>query len=370
MGITATAGLLAAGLSEAAAAGVVAVGGTALTGAAVGAGVGAAGSAISGGDPLKGALTGAVTGGLTGGLGSAFGGAGGALTSALGSQTAANALIGAGSGALGSAVTGKDPVIGALYGGAGGAAAGMAGAFDASGQLAVTPPLGESIVPPIPPSLDAAGNPIGSSTGGTLSGAGEAGALSGVNAQSANVAKNIGSDSTSSLKSIFSNPTLLLGALSAVSSMGNKPQQGTYPLPGPSSVTANLGPLYNASLQTNAPGRTAVTPSVPNYYTYGSVPGGVTYFQGNTLRNYGFAEGGAANENGEFMTDPYGSNRVDGPGGPKDDLVPAALSNGEYVLTAKEVSDISGKSNSAGADKLDRLRKTGALSQVLRRIAA
>jgi hypothetical protein len=45
-----------------------------LISAAVGAGTGAAGSAISGGDPLKGALTGAALGAVTGGVGSSIGG--------------------------------------------------------------------------------------------------------------------------------------------------------------------------------------------------------------------------------------------------------------------------------------------------------
>ena len=50
------------------------VGEAMLISAAVGAGTGAAGSAISGGDPLKGALTGAAMGAVTGGIGSSIGG--------------------------------------------------------------------------------------------------------------------------------------------------------------------------------------------------------------------------------------------------------------------------------------------------------
>ena len=76
------------------------VGEAMLISAAVGAGTGAAGSAISGGDPLKGALTGAAMGAVSGGIGSSLGGAG-ALTgtaseSALNAQIANEALIGAG----------------------------------------------------------------------------------------------------------------------------------------------------------------------------------------------------------------------------------------------------------------------------------
>jgi hypothetical protein len=57
-----------------------------LISAAVGAGTGAAGSAISGGDPLKGALTGAAMGAVTGGIGSSIGGL---------ANTSAGALSGA-----------------------------------------------------------------------------------------------------------------------------------------------------------------------------------------------------------------------------------------------------------------------------------
>jgi len=62
------------------------VGEAMLISAAVGAGTGAAGSAISGGDPLKGALTGAAMGAVTGGIGSSFGAA---------ANTGAGALSGA-----------------------------------------------------------------------------------------------------------------------------------------------------------------------------------------------------------------------------------------------------------------------------------
>ena len=74
------------------------VGEAMLISAAVGAGTGAAGSAISGGDPLKGALTGAAMGAVSGGIGSSLGGAG-ALTgtaseSALNAQIANEAALG------------------------------------------------------------------------------------------------------------------------------------------------------------------------------------------------------------------------------------------------------------------------------------
>jgi hypothetical protein len=78
------------------------VGEAMLISAAVGAGTGAAGSAISGGDPLKGALTGAALGAVTGGVGAGFSGAastganiaGTATETALNEQIAKEALMG------------------------------------------------------------------------------------------------------------------------------------------------------------------------------------------------------------------------------------------------------------------------------------
>ena len=73
--------------------------------ALLGAGSGALVSGVTGGNPLYGALGGAFTGGLTG----AFGGAGGALDTATGGvlgSVGSDALIGAGVGTIGSALEG------------------------------------------------------------------------------------------------------------------------------------------------------------------------------------------------------------------------------------------------------------------------
>lgn len=92
---------------------------TPLAGAEIGAGLGAAGSAISGGNPLVGALTGGL-GGYSGAGG--FSGAGTQIGTALGAtgQTATglgNTLIGAGTGALTGELTGQGAGAGALTGG-------------------------------------------------------------------------------------------------------------------------------------------------------------------------------------------------------------------------------------------------------------
>lgn len=104
---------------------------TLIGGGLLGAGTGAAESAITGGDPLIGALT----GGATGIGGPLIGGAIGEAVPAL-AGTAANTIGGAAVGAAGAGLTGGDPLLGA----AGGAAGPLLGA--ASSELGITGPGG------------------------------------------------------------------------------------------------------------------------------------------------------------------------------------------------------------------------------------
>jgi hypothetical protein len=85
------------------------VGEAMLIGAAVGAGSGALGSAIQGGDVMQGALLGAGTGAIGGGIGGAFSGAG---------ATAAGGASGVGAGGAGSAVSSLSPTVTGLAGSA------------------------------------------------------------------------------------------------------------------------------------------------------------------------------------------------------------------------------------------------------------
>ena len=121
--------------------------------------------------------------------------------------------------------------------------------------------------------------------------------------------------------------------------------------------------------RSSVPGRSAVNPyasGLPSYSTYGGPE--QSFFSGNSLKNFGFAHGGALSQVREFTTEA-GRRHVQGPGTGTSDSIPARLSDGEYVLTAKEVSGIGRHSNEAGARKLDRLRKTGALAEILSRAA-
>ena len=49
--------------------------------------------------------------------------------------------------------------------------------------------------------------------------------------------------------------------------------------------------------------------------------------------------------------------RVKGPGGPREDMVPAKLSNGEFVMTARAVRGLGGGSRARGFRRMRRLMK-------------
>lgn len=315
----------------------------AVTKGILGAGGGALASGLTGGNPLTGALTGGIGGAAIG----AFGGASGPLAQALGvGGGTANALIGAGTGALGSSLSGGNPIMGALAGGAG-------------GYLSSYLPDGTPTPGGIDPSvLQQTGNATTSSTP----------AAGGVGAAASDAAGLFG-------KKGISGTALALGALAAgVSALGGKPQQvatsttGSTTTPGPESVQGALGPYFNQGLNKDVLGRQTNNPwaaGVPNYWTYGGPE--QSYFNNNSLRSFGFADGGAAyptDDGREFSTE-YGDSHVRGPGDGESDSIAARLSDGEYVLTAREVSDIGHGDNEQGALKLDKWRKSGVLSRML-----
>lgn len=310
-----------------------------------GAGVGALGSLLSGGDPMKGALTGGVTGGAIG----AFGGEGGALAQALGlSGPQVNALLGAAGGGLGYGLTGQNPLIGALLGGAGG--------YLYNGNT---------------PGGDAAANAAGARTDPNVGGT--AGVDAGYSAPAASdLVKSgmgggpLGKESAALTSKLggLDKTSLILGALAALGSTA-KPKQGTWQLPGPAQ-NPNVGPTWNASLNRNVPGRTAVNPyadPTPSYWTYGGPE--PTFFQGNTLRNFGFAGGGdvgalgraAMADGGQEVSTANGTHYVEGPGDGQADRIPAALSDGEFIVDATTVSRLGNGSNRRGAERLEEFRR-------------
>lgn len=316
----------------------------AIAGPILAAGLGAAGSAITGGDPLQGALIGGgisalggVTG-LTGGIGGALGETG---IPGLGSA------LGFGSSAL---PFGTPPSI------------------DAAGNItsAGTPPFGT------PPSIDAAGN----ITNG----------LTPLASQAATAAGGGGGGGSSKLGSIGSS----LVGLAALSSLTGGGAPSSVPLPGPGSTAATQGPYFNAGLQYQTqPTRNPMNPyagaPLSSYYTAGQRPE-PTYFGNNSLLNF-YTPATAPPQSAAPVTTPYpisyaarggqpqkgalalahggdgsrfstahGQNFVRGGGDGTSDSVPAELSDGEYVLTAADVSRIGRGSNDAGAKELDKFR--------------
>ncbi len=278
--------------------------------ALLGAGVGAGASALTGGSPLNGALIG-------GGLGAGYGaiGPGGPLNSTLFGDAA-----GAGS-------AGIDPSTGAMFG---------AGSMPTGTNVTGTAPTDSGGNSPTPVYNAPPSGGSGGGGGGGIAG-GDSGSTGGLFGGKIN------------------NTSLALGALAALGSAMSKPQQLPYGnTPGPAQVSANLGPYFNQPLNTNVPGRTPTTPNVPSYYKYGALPE-QQYFSGNSLQNFGFARGGPLRHIGFDSAQP--DRHVRGPGGPETDSIPARLSDGEYVMDARDVSRIGGGDNNRGAKILDHARK-------------
>ena len=101
------------------------------------------------------------------------------------------------------------------------------------------------------------------------------------------------------------------------------------------------------------------TGAQPNYWSYGGPE--QSYFSNNSAASYGFARGGAPH--GEWEVNRNGPH-VQGPGTGTSDSIPAMLSKGEYILTARDVARIGGGSNERGARILDTDRS--ALAKIVR----
>lgn len=269
--------------------------GTGLEGATIGAGLGAAEAGITGHNPLTGALTGGLTGGAVGGLG-------GVVGNALDiGPVAADALVGAGAGALGGAVTGGSPVSGAVSGGLGGALTGSLGTGGATpgggGGSAISSAAPSSVgldlvdgqfsgglgadITPNPAGAspyDAAGNPVGAvPTGETLDPASAASISHNIRAATASPTagaggttpsgttnwSNLSSDPLGTLISgAKNNPGLALGG-ALVGYEGLKQLQGLGVFPGYNQIVGAAGQLGAQATQ------------LQSYLTSGTLPPGV-----------------------------------------------------------------------------------------------
>ena len=289
------AGLMTTGLTAAGIGGATAAGISAVAAPAlVDAGIGAAGSALMG----KSAGTGAEMGGLFGALGGASGLIGGGATGALNASAPMASL------------PGTSVQNGQLV------SSGAASTGDLSGLQGPTIPAGAL--------TQAAGSPL-AQTAGRIAGG--------------------GSGST--------NPLAILAALAQ---NANRPSTTA-----PASATANM-PWNTSGYLNRTP--TNAAPASGSYYNYGSTPE-PQFYNGNQLH---FAHGGALSRamamdkqrmamGGPAFSTGGGDHYVQGDGDGQSDEVPAKLSDGEYVLTASDVSRIGQGSTEAGVKKLDQMRQ-------------
>lgn len=97
-------------------------------------------------------------------------------------------------------------------------------------------------------------------------------------------------------------------------------------------------------------------------FTYGQRAGEFQFFENNTLPALAAPATPAFNPNintGAIPEDQRFARggKVSGIGGGQDDKIPALLSDGEYVISAQDVSDLGDGSNEEGARRLDEMRK-------------
>ena len=105
------------------------------------------------------------------------------------------------------------------------------------------------------------------------------------------------------------------------------------------------GPLPDVRFNRRSTAPEKATP----YYTFGTTP--FSFFEDNSIsledeEPQGFAAGG-------YPSASY----VQGAGGGREDLIPAQLSDGEYVMDAETVALLGDGSAATGAQKLDILRE-------------
>ena len=73
---------------------------------------------------------------------------------------------------------------------------------------------------------------------------------------------------------------------------------------------------------------------------------------GGELQNPYYGGGGFWKDGGIAALEMDAGGAVNGPGGPKDDVIDAKLSDGEFVMTAKAVENFGGGNRLAGAKRM------------------
>ena len=73
---------------------------------------------------------------------------------------------------------------------------------------------------------------------------------------------------------------------------------------------------------------------------------------GGEMENPYYGGGGFWKDGGIATLEMDNGGAVNGPGGPKDDVIDAKLSDGEFVMTAKAVENLGGGDRMAGAKRM------------------
>jgi hypothetical protein len=351
----------------------------------IGAAVGGGTSALTGGDPLKGALMGGVTGGMFGGAGGAAeaaGTAGGTGITATNPLTAAGVTSGAEAGTTASSLVNAAQAAGAPIQGFAGTPAGAAipsapiptgGISDllqqpigtATGGIGFKAPAdfanplatsGGSAMPQLPPSL--AG--MSQDTLWNTIGAGKA-----AGAEAAAAPKSVFGDVKDWWKGLTPKERLLYGAGGSLA-LNMLMQQANYE---PPEKEKYKGPLSKFQYDPSYYTPTTVVPSVYRYADGGiaSLGGGNIAVGGDPRRNPSplvenstpvsvMASGGIASL-GSYSD---GGRLLKGPGDGMSDHIPATigrrqparLAEGEFVVPADVVSHLGNGSTDAGAKQL------------------
>lgn len=273
------------------------------------------------------------------GIGSTVGNALG-VGANLGSAIASGA-IGAGVGAL---ADGKE---GALYGGLAGAAspylfgsdgiggnAGLVGNLFSSGLGALT----------------GAGTGTGA---GAAPGAAATGANGMLNGSLKKVAQYGAGTGGGGLGALLSNPKAAVALASAAASLYGDSQKDDKAAKEAAKRDREAQDAFNAPLPQYQLARTYVGPStqVPDYTQQGEQE----YYENNALTA---ASGGYIRlARGGMPKRQRGDRAVSGPGSGRDDLIPARLSDGEYVVDAETTALIGDGSSEEGARRLDQMRE-------------
>lgn len=189
-----------------------------------------------------------------------------------------------------------------------------------------------------------------------LTGSGSGASGAGTNAGSITLpdGTTINLPGAASSKGGISGTSLALGALAALgSALGKTANNPSATLSSANAALPSSTSLQNTPLNTSGYiNRTPISINEPSSYwqTYGENPAGEQLFFANN--QLGYRRGGALT-----ARRPPAEGPVRGPGDGVSDSEPAMLSDGEYVLTARDVAAIGNGSNDAGARRLDEMRR-------------